>query len=275
MTVLKRHLRQPPPPLGHFIDFLWYWEGERPAHMKDAITASRSLHIQIDLARNDVGWYSGEDYAQRNALKGMSICGTQSGTFAIDAYQPKIMGIEFRPGGAFPFLGPAAHEFSDVHVSLEDVWGLEAERLHQRLVQAPTPDDKFDILEAELIRLAPHALEYHPAVAMALQQFEHCPQRANVRDTARDAELSQKKFIRLFSEQVGMTPKLFLRVARFERVIDRIHFAQHIDWWDVVERHGYYDQSHFIRDFKEFTGITPTEWLKTRGPYPHHIPLPV
>jgi AraC-like DNA-binding protein len=275
MLSLQRTLRHLPPPLARFIDFLWYWEGDRPAHAKDAITASRNMHIQIDLARNDVGWYSGEDYAQRHSLRGMSICGASNRPFAIDAYQPKIMGIEFLPGGAFPFLGPAAHEFNNLHVSLEDVWGPDARRLHQRLVQAPTPDAKFDILITALIRMAPHELEHDPAVALALERFERCPHRANVRDTARDADISQKKFIRLFSEQVGMTPKLYLRVARFERVIDRIHFDPEVDWGDVVERHGYYDQSHFIRDFKDFTGITPTDWLKTRGPYPHHIPLAV
>jgi AraC-like DNA-binding protein len=263
-----------PPPLDRFIERLWYWEGDAPGYAKDAITASCNLSILISLNADELGWYNGEGYAQKNRLKGIALCGAQAGHFAIDAFQPKIMGVQFRAGGGYPFLGPAAHEFNNIHVSLEDIWGRDAERLQQRLVQAPTPDDKFDILLAELLRIAPREFALDPAVAFALQYFERCPHRVSVGATARAAEISQKKFIRLFADQVGLTPKLYLRVARFQRVLERITHAEHVDWWDVVERHGYYDQSHFIRDFGDFTGFTPTEWLKLRGPYVHHIPLP-
>lgn len=265
--------RRVPPPLDGFIDFLWYWEGDPAAHAREVITAGRNPSILISLHDDELAWYNGEGYARKNRLKGIALCGTHAGHFAIDAHQPHIMGVAFKPGGVYPFVKAMAHEFGDTHLSLEDLWGRDAERLHQRLVQAPTPDDKFDILLKELIRLAPRDLVLDPAVAFALARFEHCPHRASVRDTARDMDLSQKKFIRLFAQQVGMTPKLYLRVARFQRVVERITHAPQVDWGDVVERHNYFDQSHFIRDFKQFTGFTPTAWLKVRGPYAHHIPL--
>lgn len=271
MISLRRAVQ---PPLDRFVEFLWYWEGDTPDHAKDAITASRSFGMQIDLTTDRAFWYDGENYERLNPIHGMSLAGTQHSPFAINAHQPKIMGVSFLPGGAFPFFGPAAHEFSGTHTAVMDIWGRDAERLHQRLVQAPTPDDRFEILETALVALAPRAFEHHPVVAMALERFERCPHRVSVSAMAREAEIGQKKFIRLFTNEVGMTPKLFLRVARFERVMDRIHCARNVDWWDIVERHGYYDQSHFIRDFRQFTGITPTDWLKQRGPYPHHIPLP-
>ena len=263
--------RRVPPPLDGFIDFLWYWEGDPAAHAREVITAGRNHGILISLARDELSWYSGERYAQMNPLRGIAVSGPNAAPFAIDAHQPHMMGVHFKPGGAWPFLGPAADEFGDTHVSLEDVWGRDAERLHQRLVQAPTPDARFDILLDGLIALAPRAFERHPAVALALECFER--PRASVAAAAKRAELSPKKFIRLFSDQVGMTPKLYLRVARFQRVIERITHVPKIDWWDVVERHGYYDQPHFIRDFKTFTGFTPTQWLERRGPHASHIPL--
>jgi AraC-like DNA-binding protein len=271
MFMMQR--RVPPPPLDGFIEYLWYWEGEAPGHAKDAITASRTLGMVIDLRADHGYWYDGENYGRRNDVTGMSLSGTYASPFAIDAHQPKIMGVSFLPGGAYPFFGPAAHEFASTHTPVGDIWGRDAQRLHQRLVQAPTPDDKFDILTDFLIHVAVRSFEHHPAVALALRTFERRPHRSSVAATAREADVSQKRFIRLFTDEVGMTPKLYLRVARFQRVVDGIHFAPKVDWGDVVERHGYYDQSHFIRDFKDFTGITPTEWLKTRGPYPHHIPL--
>lgn len=265
--------RRVPPPLDGFIDFLWYWEGDPAAHAREVITAGRSLSILISLRGDELSWYDGDFYERKNILKGISLAGTHASHFAIDAFQPHIMGVHFKPGGAWPFLGPAAREFADSHFSLEDIWGREAQRLHQRLLQAPTPDDRFDILLAGLIAVAPRDFELHPAVAQALAGFERSPQRASVAAAARAADVSAKKFIRLFTDQVGMTPKLYLRVARFERVMERITPMPQVDWWDVVERHGYYDQSHFIREFKDFTGFTPTQWLARRGPYVSHIPL--
>jgi methylphosphotriester-DNA--protein-cysteine methyltransferase len=86
--------------------------------------------------------------------------------------------------------------------------------------------------------------------------------------------MSHKKFIRLFTAEVGFTPKLYLRVARFQRVLAAIHAAPAVDWGDAVEQGGYFDQSHFIRDFREFSGFTPTEYLIRRGPFLQHVPLP-
>jgi methylphosphotriester-DNA--protein-cysteine methyltransferase len=159
-------------------------------------------------------------------------------------------------------------------MSLEDIWGRDAERLHQRLVLAPTVEDRFDILARVLVTKAPRAFSHHPAVAHALARFERAPCSASVSATAREADVDPKRFIRLFADEVGMTPKLYLRVARFQRVLARIMTAPHVDWGDIVAQHGYYDQSHFIRDFGQFSGLNPTEYLKRRGPYMQHVPLP-
>jgi methylphosphotriester-DNA--protein-cysteine methyltransferase len=70
-----------------------------------------------------------------------------------------------------------------------------------------------------------------------------------------------------------MTPKAYLRIARFQRVLEHVHAARRIDWMGVVERHGYYDQPHFIREFREFSGFAPTEYFRLRGPNLQHVPL--
>lgn len=259
----------PAPPLDRFIENIWYWEGDAPGHPKDTIMASGRMGILINLKSDALSWYDGDRFARRNVLKGIALCGTHSRAFAIDAHQPHMMGVQFRPGGSFPFFAPPAREFQDTHISLADIWGADAERLHQRLVQAPDPASKFEILEAALIALAPRDFTRHPAVAMALSR----PQPVSVAALAAQAEMSHKKFIRLFAEEVGFTPKLYLRVARFQRVLAAIFQAPDVDWGDAVEQGGYFDQSHFIRDFREFSGFTPTEYLIRRGPYLQHIPL--
>lgn len=264
----------PPAPFDAFIENIWYWRGLDPGHAKDTIMASGRMGLMINLAGDELSWYGGDGYATCNKLAGAALCGTHAKTFAIAAHQPHMLGVQFKPGGAFAFLGGSAREFQDVHVSLSDIWGADAERLHQRVVQAPTPRDKIAILFRVMAeRFGERA--HHPAVALTLRLFGRAPHRLSVKAAAREAEVSQKKLIRLFAEEVGMTPKTYLRVARFQRVLSGLHTASRADWMEVVERGGYYDQPHFIREFKEFSGFTPSEYFRLRGPHLQHVPLEV
>jgi AraC-like DNA-binding protein len=264
----------PPAPLADFVALLWYCKGIAPAHRRDTIVASGDMALMVNLAADELVWYTGENYATRNRLKGIALCGTHSAHFAIDAGQPEIMGVQFKPGGAYPFFGPSAREFADGHVSLEDIWGANAERLHQRLVEAPDPDMKISILGRALVDAAPSSIEHDPAVAFALDRFARAPLTASVGATAKDADVSHKRFIRLFTEEVGMSPKLFLRIGRFHRLLGHVSRVPGVYWAEIAADHGYYDQSHFIRDFRDFTGMTPSVYLARRGPDVRHIPLP-
>ena len=262
----------PPPPYDGFIETLWYWEGFDPGHAKDTIMASGRVGIMVNLREDSLTWYDGERYGRRNRIPGIAVCGTHSTHFAIDAYQASNMGVQFRAGGAFAFFGGSARDFANAHVSLADIWGADARRLHQRLVQAPTPEEKIAILFRAVVGRFQER-ERHPAVSLALARLARAPHRTSIRAIAREAEVSAKRLIHLFSEQVGVTPKLYLRVLRFQRVLERVHMAPSVDWMEEVERHGYYDQPHFIREFREFSGFTPTEYFKLRGPYLQHVPL--
>src|SRR5690349_1779361 len=219
----------PPPPLDRFIQSYWYWEGEAPGHAKDTIMASGRLGLLINLKQDQLSWYNGARFADRNLLKGIALCGTHSQAFAIDAHQPHMMGVQFWPGGAFPFFRAPASEFQNVHISLEDLWGADAERLHQRLVQAATPEDKFDILQNALLAVAPESFDRHPAVAMALGRIGKAPHKTGVARLAAEAGISHKRFIRLFTDEVGFTPKLYARVQRFQRVLLRIFQLREVD----------------------------------------------
>jgi AraC-like DNA-binding protein len=268
-------MRAAPPPLDRFIETLWYWEGEPLNHRKDMILSSVRVGLLINLAEDRLDWYDGEGFTESHRIRGIGIAGPQARATAIDAFLPKMMGVQFRVGGAFPFFGPAMDSFADRHIALEDVWGTDAERLHQRLVGARTPEKKFDILQETLLRKILGVSEYHPAVSMALRRLERAPHRTSIAAVAEEAGLSKKKFAQIFSGQVGLRPKLYLRIARFQRVLNQIAAAPAVNWGDVAEENGYYDQSHFIRDFGDFSGLAPNVYLKLRGPHLQHVAMPI
>lgn len=270
---MRTVMRKAPPPLDRFIEALWYWEGDPLAHLKDNILASAGAGLLVNLADNHLRWYDGASFGVSHSLGGIGLAGPNSRAIAVDAFQRRMMGVKFQPGGAFPFFGVPISLLADRCTSLVELWGARASRLYERLVQAPTPDEKFDILLQALNTELRDARAYHPAVSATLQAITR-QRRTNIASVAAQTGLSQKKFIKTFSEHVGFRPKLYQRVARFQRTLERIARAPDVDWGDIVEMAGYYDQSHFINDFEAFSGLSPGAYLKRRGPHLQHVPVP-
>ncbi len=96
---------------------------------------------------------------------------------------------------------------------------------------------------------------------------------ASVSRVVEQTGFSQRRFIQLFSEEVGLTPKLFSRVSRFQKVIRTAHRVDEINWAQVALDCGYYDQPHFVHDFRSFAGITPSEYLLRKTPHVNHVPM--
>ena len=89
----------------------------------------------------------------------------------------------------------------------------------------------------------------------------------------RQTGLSHRRFIEVFRDQVGLTPKVYWRLQRFRQVLQRVHRAPRVEWADLALECGYYDQAHFIRDFRAFSGLSPSAYLAQRGEHLNHVPL--
>ena len=113
------------------------------------------------------------------------------------------------------------------------------------------------ILEHTLLSQAVRPLARHTVVAFALREFQGWPHTPPVRKVTRNIGISQRRFIQLFTDHVGLTPKLFCRIRRFQNVLRLVRTGEPFQWADVALASGYYDQSHFIHDFTEFSGFTP------------------
>jgi AraC-like DNA-binding protein len=84
---------------------------------------------------------------------------------------------------------------------------------------------------------------------------------------------SQKHFIHLFTQQVGVSPKQYLKIMRFQKVISAIENRESIRWSKIALESGYYDQAHFIHDFRLFSGFTPNEYMKRKAGTLNYIPM--
>lgn len=268
-------LYSPPPPLGHFVELLWLYEGFRPAHPRERLLPTGTVELVIDLREDRVRTHGRRDIHKPISLSGSVVCGAHSEFFVIDtAAQDGVMGVHFRPGGAYPFLKLPAGELHNQRVDLSVLWGRRrASELREHLLAAATPGAKLRVLEQALLEKARGEFDRHPAVAYAIHEFQASPGPHSIRDVSERTGLSARHFIDLFEKEVGLTPKLFCRVQRFQRVLRMIQRGGCIDWTDLALQCGYYDQAHFIHDFRAFSGISPTAYLGAHTPHLNHVPL--
>jgi AraC-like DNA-binding protein len=144
-----------------------------------------------------------------------------------------VVGVRFHPAGAWPFFGIPMSELSGRIEPLGGVWGRRATCWRERLGEAR---DRIAALESMLLALAPLDLPDFPA-------------------------LSERQHRRRFLERVGVPPKLFSRIRRFQQALA---LAGTGPLAGVAAQCGYTDQSHLVRDFRQFAGMPPSEWLRSR-----------
>jgi AraC-like DNA-binding protein len=184
-----------------------------------------------------------------------------------------VLGVQFHAGWASAILGIPAGELTDAHVPLEDLWGAQAERIRQRLLETPGIPAMFDAMEQELFARCVLKMEPHPAVSHALIEFAAHPSLIKVEAIRRDTGYSAKRFLELFDDAVGVTPKRFTRIKRLEHVIRGLVAGKPIKWAQVAADGGLYDQAPLNREFRIFAGITPGAYRPVSADRPHHVPI--
>jgi AraC-like DNA-binding protein len=123
-----------------------------------------------------------------------------------------------------------------------------------------------------LIEQLVRAPDRDPAIDFAVEAFSSRDAAWTVGDVIAELGLSAKSFIKRFSERVGITPKRFARVQRFQHVLTDLEGKSEVSWTEVAHRVGYYDQAHFTHDFRAFAGITPSEYFAKRRHKNHVLP---
>ena len=252
---------RPAAPLAAFIDQFWYARGCDPDRKRQSALPTGSVDLVFNLAADDLRVFANAADQVGMMFDGAVVHGAQSRYFVLDARRDvHVIGVHFRPGGGAGLLGVSAQELTDRHVALSDIWGERAHTLRAQLLEAPTPAAKFALLEYEfLARLRPRPL-VHPAISFALRGMQTAPTDVSIARLQTATGYSSRRFTTLFTDAVGLTPKLYSRINRLRSVVERVARGGEVAWADLASEYGYYDQSHLTRDFREFSGVTPGEY---------------
>jgi len=244
-------------PLSRFVDFFWLAEGYVQPHAAERVLPTGCVDLILSLDEHP---------------KADAVAGARSHSIVIDTSRPlSLIGVRFRPGGAGPFFRVPLGELQDLSVEPEALWGLHARRLREKLLHAAGPDARFRILEGFLLERLDEARERHPAVQYAIRAIGDSEGAASIASIVEHTGLSARRLIATFRDEVGLPPKVYCRLTRFRRVVDQLRHVDAVDWADIAVGCGYFDQSHFIHDFRAFAGVSPSAYLRQRTASLNHV----
>lgn len=173
----------------------------------------------------------------------------------------RLFGIRFQPAGAAPFFGFSMSELSGRIEPLDGVWGNAVGELVERLFDATSFRERTAVASSYLIKIFTPARSEDVGLGRSINAIKEHSGKLRISKLAREMGVGERGLERRFRESVGLSPKAFSRIIRFQSVLKSIERSAKPDLASISHELGYFDQSHFIGDFQRFAGMTPAAYL--------------
>jgi len=172
-----------------------------------------------------------------------------------------IVGATFHPWGLRDFARVPSSEINGL-VTLEELFGNKVHELQERILNSRNSDNAVKIIESYFLRQLPGIAEPDRIVSDAASRIFRSHGSIGMNNLVSRYDISHRRLEQRFCDVIGVSPKFYARLVRFKHALRRISSASDLNLTDISIDCGYYDQSHFIRDFKSFTGTSPKRYLR-------------
>lgn len=257
------NFRQIPPPalLKNHIRYFWMYEGE------GADIPSKSFRAMADGCPGLIFQHpdKGVMYQNNKALPGVFVYGAATTYAEIRvAGAFSTIGIFFYPHALPAIFGVNAGELTDTCMDLELLAKKQHYPLTEQLVNAASGTGRIHILGAFLLRLVQQHTRFEDTTMQhAVSRIMQAGGNVSLKQLQEQLQLSERSFERKFKQYVGISPKLFARISRFQASLSQLRQNDFEKLSDVAFGNEYADQSHFIRSFREFAGVSPLQFGKS------------
>ncbi len=263
------YLNQPPAPiLRPWVRSIWYCRAPGIPHARERVLPNGCIQIVLNLSRDFLTDCGTDGAGHARFAPAIAVGPSPRCAFVDTADMEELAGIVIRPGGFSVLFGERADLLYQRSIALDDL--CRTRRLIEALREAPSPAQKIATLNSFLRRLLGPVTHRSGTVDRAIDLFRRS---ASVAQCARSIGISERRLSQVFREEVGVAPKLWCRLRRFQTAAHAIHQGVDIPWADLALDCGYYDQSHFANDFRAFSGIDPTTYSLRRGVWQNHVPV--
>ncbi|MFN8352929.1 MAG: AraC family transcriptional regulator [Spirosomataceae bacterium] len=182
-----------------------------------------------------------------------------------------VFQVQFQPGALHRLTGIPAQELFNSFIDAEAVFSSEIRLVNERLSYTNHYTEMIPIVEDFLFYLVRRVKKQVLPIDRISRVMLQNPSVISLDWLADQACLSQRQFYRQFIEREGTSPKLYTRIARFEQAMKLKNAHPHKDWLTIALELGYYDYQHLVRDFKDFTSLSPNAFLMAEGKAPERV----
>lgn len=267
--------RLPAPRLRPFVQMLWASRETGATGGRERVLPTGSAHLVFRFEA-PLRTFAATDDVHGNEIGLTIFGGPRAEPYLRDSSRAVTsVGALLAPGAVALFAGDRADLLAHSHTPLDELWGRQTARLLEQLQEAGDPLTQLARFEALLLGKLPRTGGIHPAVAHAIARFETSPaipEAQRVGLIVKETGYSHRHFDTLFREAVGIAPKRYLRLRRFQVALGAVTGSAPLA--AVALAAGYSDQAHLTREFREFAGITPSEYRRRRPQNPRHVPEP-
>ena len=259
--------RVPAPPLDRFIDDIYCLTGV-PRHRRVNVPPMPSAHVFINLGEPVRLWDSDPSAPPAVFTDGWFM-GVWTRRFLVEyPTRVRVVGVHFKPWGVSPFVDMPASELRDRWVAVDAVWRRSLDRIRNQIGDFASSTEALRVLEEELRSRLSETLPGARAGPAHRRAVGDLPRRGPGRCADRCRRGEWQLLATHFKTHVGVTPKRVARIYRFAQVILSVDALRPVDWSEIAHTAGYFDQAHFAKEFKDFTGHTPTAYLALRHRFP-------
>ncbi len=250
-----------PKPLNTYIESIFHFKGFIPEHSIERVVPTGHIFIIFELDGIQRNTFNNDTLEPNGMFSEVWVSGMHKNYLSISAHHnSEMLVIQFKPSGAFPFFQQPIHLLNNTVKAATCWFGKEIVELRQKILKQSTSVAKFKIVDHWLLKKMNMTETAGKEILNVIHLLQKEPLTQH-QEIINSYPKTQKHLISQFKKYVGLTPKVLHRIFRFNEILHRIHLKEKIAWPQIAYQFGYSDQSHFIKEFKEFSGFNPQEFI--------------
>ncbi len=249
--------------IGEYLESLIYFKDFIPDHSIERVIPTGHVFLIFELDNIVRSTYDNDTLKPNKTYRKVWVSGMHKNYISISAHQKSEMFvIQFKAYGAYPFFHNSIDKINEQIFHAEELFGNEILELRKSLLKADNPQEKFKLVEGWLNKRFDNEKQPKKAIINVINEFQKPSKGIFFNKLIEHYPFTQKHLIAQFKKYVGLTPKYFHRIMRFNEILAKIQQKENISWSQISYDYGFSDQPHFIKDFKHFSGFNPTEFIQ-------------
>lgn len=244
-------------PLKKLIKYFWVLDNNLPIVLNHKILPTNNIDILFNFKAPMTFEKNGDLFNTPGNIYFSGLSNTH--TIIRQEGEIQTIGVSFFPGGLYPFIKIPVSDFKNETIGLETVLGGMTIEIEEKLRATDNIVNRIALLEHFFLSLLNQTSRLKDDYHTLLSHFH--AMRMNINTFCKEYGIHPRKLERIFNKFIGTSPKQFLRLSRFQQIVRKLLVSPQADLTALAHEFGFFDQAHFSKDFKAFTGSSPVNYL--------------